>query len=176
MSLKSPKELYYAAAMGKYGLVEIGSDQLGGNVSAAATYASGLQTKLTVTNAGLPLTKNDTINVAGTTNYNGPHQVVKKISDTEVVINVAFVSDQSGTWNRMAAVGYFYAFSPKTDIAKITDITTLEFQDSRQHKGDPKRVDYTAGLFYPFPGIITKIIIANTANLTLFRYPTDSAQ
>jgi len=114
--------------------------------------------------------------VAGTTSYDGIHEIKRPIRDgalslSDVIIEVAFVADESGTWDLQAAGGFYMGFVPM-DALVSGDITTLTFVDASCHFGDPKLVPYSAGIFYPFPGIIDTIAVGAAKQIRLYRYPT----
>ncbi len=179
--IKSAESAFYNLSLGNYGQVDIGALQATGVVSAAATYTgigtNGKQivgkTNLTITVAGSPVKVGQTLATSGTTNYNGNHPIIKVISPTNVVIDVDFVSNQSGTWTSLGAKGFFVGFMPMTSIAE-GDITSMTFHDD-MHIGDPTPLAYIAGIFYPFPGGIDEIVLS-AGNIRLFRYSNNKPQ
>jgi len=164
--IKSPEPAFYNVAFGNYGQQDIGVAQLGGNVSSAAEHKDGVL--FVITNAtARPPRVGESLYIAGTTNYNGAQRIVRRYSDTEVVCDTTWVDDQSGTWTRLGATGRFLGFIPMTTL-NAADITTLTLEQEDSHGGDPLVVIYQAGLFYPFPGIITDILLS-AGNVRLFR-------
>lgn len=116
--------------------------------------------------------------VAGTTTYNGILKIKKPVnqgvvSPSEVIIELPFVDDESGTWDLQAAGGFYMGFMPM-DALVSGDITAITFVDPKCHVGDPKVVPYPAGIFYPFPGVINSIVVGAGKQIRLYRYPTEN--
>jgi len=154
-----------------HGHVDIGALQLSGTISAAATYGGGAQTLLTLnTVAGLSV--NQPIQIAGTTDYDGVF-VIRKIVGSAIVIDVAFNVTRVGTFNLQAAVGAFKGFIPMSADLAANSITEITYHDSSAQKGDPKVMAYVVGEYYPFPGIIKKIVL-NLGNIRLMRYSSNA--
>ena len=106
---------------------------------------------------------------AGEATYNDVHEIL--VIDGDVItVDIPFVATDTGTWNLRGAKGLFVGFLVMNAVL-AADITKLEFKGAGNW-GDPKVLPYIQGLFYPFPGIITKIILdgASTADLRMIRY------
>lgn len=181
--IKSNEAAFHSLSLATHGQVDIGALQATGVVSAAATkdvVVNGknltARTNLTITVVGTAPKVGHTLRIAGTTNYNGNHPIIEVIDATHYVIDVTFVSDQSGTWTSLGAKGFFVGFIPMTDIAagEITSITYLKPEET-SHVGDPTKVAYIAGVYYPFPGGIDEIVLS-AGNIRLFRYSNNKPQ
>jgi hypothetical protein len=176
---KSPQSAYYNLSLGAYGQVDIGALQGAGTVSAAVTWdgiVDGKQrtalTNLTIT--GGPVVVGQTLNIAGTTSYNGLYPVIKVLSSTSVIIDVTYVANESGTWNQLGAKGFFAGFMPMTTLI-AGDVTSMSFVDAKYQIGDPTAVAYIAGVFYPFAGIITDIVLSS-GDIRLMRFSHNEPQ
>lgn len=165
--IKDADKKFPDLAVAKYGQVDIGVLQGNGTVTAAATHASG--TELTLdTNEGDLFQVGQVITIAGTTDYNGSHKILA-IDGDDIVIGVAYVSDQSGTWNLLSTTGTFYGFMPMNADLAADAITSITYDDDTLQHGDATQVKYLEGVFYPFPALITAITIAS-GDIRLVRF------
>lgn len=176
--IKSSESSFYNISLANHGTVDFGADQATGTVSAAATIDVMIagkplvgRTQLTITVVGADLKVGHTLNISGTPSYDGLHPIVKVISPTSVVIDFAFAGDESGTWDSLGAKGFFIGFVPMTG----GDITSITLIDTRTHIGDPSASTYIAGVFYPFPGGISEMVLA-TGDVRLYRYSNNKPQ
>lgn len=168
--MKNAQSTFYTASLGANGIEYIGASQASGTISAAATYASGAQTKLTV-NSTTGLQAGQSINVTAT-GYTGVRKIIEVIDATNIAIDVAFGATATGTWDLKAAKGKFFGFMPLTDIA-ANEISSISFLNSSSVKGDPIKVPYLTGVTYVFPGVITEISLSGLVDVMLFNYDQD---
>lgn len=162
-------------------IVDEGGQGAGANghvvVSSVTTIATTDVNLANGTSEAIVLQKEQWIQIVGTTSYNGIFRVkrpynsdIGALSPSEIIIEVTYVADESGTWDLEGAGGNYIGFVPMDDLV-AGDITTLTLLDPRSHFGDPTLLDYKAGIFYPFPGIISTIIIGGTdKNVRLYRF------
>lgn len=170
---------FYNLSLANYGHEDIGAAQGSGTVSSAANYdglingkaRTGL-TELTLSATGYQ--EGQSIVVAGTTDYDGVHTIIRKTGASTVVIDVAFNVTRTGTYNFLGAEGAFAGFIPMVTIT-AGQITTLTFHRPKMQIGDPKPLAYQAGVFYPFAGIIKEIQIS-AGDIRLLRYPTNNPE
>lgn len=162
---------FYSIETQDKGFDDIGTAQPTGTINSVARYSTGQYTKYAVVtaNAAHGLTKGQTVNITGTTDYDGPTRVLAVPSTTTFVIKRAFTITKTGGWDAMAGVGNWDAFTPLDSTVDGATNIAISYWDKNQQGGNELAGTFSKGTVYRFPGGIKKVTINTAGNLRLIR-------
>lgn len=156
-----------------HGFDDIGFAQTAGVINSVAKYNVGQYAKyaLVTASAAHNLTKGQPVNITGTTDYDGPTQVLAVPSTTTFVVKRAFTVTKTGAWDIKAALGNWDAFIPIGADLTAANIA-FEYHDPNQQGANELSVDFTQNIMYAIPGGIKKCTITTAGNVRLIRAAT----
>lgn len=168
------KEKFLSMTSADHGFDDVGLAQPSGTVSGVAQVIAGRwagRIVLTVNSTAL-MKRGQPINIGALDSvYSGATRVLRVISSTKVIVNIAYSTtpvDVTGTWDTLGGASAWDAFMPIGANLTGANITFTFWYPDRQG-GDENAVDYLNGNLYAFPGIIKTIQIATAGNVRLIR-------
>lgn len=168
------KDKYFGIQSNAHGFDDIGFAQPTGSISSVAQYKTGKWAKYAVVTSGSAhnLTKGQSINITGTTDYDGPTRVIEVLSSTTFVIKRGYTTTKTGAWDCKQAIGAWDALMAIGGGASGANMT-IEYHDNDFQGGKELANDFTQNVVVPMPGVIKKITLATAGNIRLFRSSTD---
>lgn len=170
------KDKYFGILSSSHGFDDIGFAQGVGTITAVAKYGAGKWNKyaMVTENAAHSLTKGMTVNITGTTDYDGPTRVIAIVSTTKYVIDRPFTITKTGARDGKQAEGNWDGFMPIGADVPAGNLT-LTFWDPNQQGGLDTSTDFTKNILYRTPGGIKRAIMgtagtsATAASIRLMR-------
>ncbi len=167
------KDKFFGIISATHGFDDVGFAQGTGTISSVAKYGAGKWAKYALVTESVAhgLTKGMSVNIAGTTDYDGPTQVIAIVGTTKYVIKRPFTVTKTGTRDGKQAEGNWDAFMPIGANMTAANIA-LTYWDPNQEGGLDTSTDFTADKVYVIPGGIKKVVISTDGNVRLFRAAT----
>ena len=161
------KDKYFGVRSASHGFDDIGYAQPSGSISSVARYGgAGKWRKMAVVTASAPhnLTNGQAVNIAGTTDYDGPTIVLDVVSSTQFLIKRPFTVTKTGTFDCKAGEGNWDAMIPLGADIPAGNLA-FSFWKPEMNAGNETGVVYTKDELYTFPGGIRRAIMS-TAGTT----------
>jgi len=161
---------FYGIISAAHGTDDIGFSQPTGTINSVAQYKVGQWTKyaLVTSAAAHGLTKGMSVNISGTTDYDGPTKVIAVPSTTTFVIERGFTITRSGNWDVRTVEGNWDGIMAVGATVTGGTNVSLEFWKPNQAGGSEALANLTLDQVYVMPGI-KKVTLNSSGNLRLVR-------
>jgi hypothetical protein len=160
------KDKFYGINSAIHGFDDIGFNGGTGTISAVAKYGAGKYSKyaMVTESAAHNLVRGQQVNIAGTTDYDGPSIVVAIASTTKYVIKRPFTVTKTGTRDSKAGEANWDAFMPIGSDLPAGSVTIQYWKPEMQGGGaSGPFADFSKDKVYVTPGGIRKITLATGA-------------
>ena len=158
------RDKFYGVETRSHGIDDVGVLQTAGTINSVAKYGAGKWAKyaLVTASAAHNLTMGQSVNILGTTDYDGPTRVVATPSTTTFVIKRPFTITKTGTWDGKAAEGNWDAFMPMHGDMAAAGVTFVYWRPEQQG-GLDGFANFTKDVVYKIPGGLKTVTCATAA-------------